>query len=120
MSPGSANNAFHNLELRIVAISAPLSEARTCVILALCTPAPPLSRTRITKRAEPNDSVNAPILTQTWSTQVDFVETRDMNTDLASIAAGKGEAKGFEALRGKHGADLVQMIGFYEGSCGTG
>ncbi|CAN0464734.1 unnamed protein product, partial [Hapterophycus canaliculatus] len=69
---------------------------------------------------ESNRNDDAPILTPTLSTQVAFVESSDMNSDLASIAAGKGKAAGFDAMRSKYGADLVQMIGFYADSCGTG
>ncbi|CAM9964766.1 unnamed protein product, partial [Ectocarpus sp. 12 AP-2014] len=48
--------------------------------------------------------------------QADFVEGLDMNSDLSYIA--KDEI--FDSLRTEYGADLVQMIGYYEDSCGTG
>lgn len=47
--------------------------------------------------------------------QIDFVEG-DMNEDLSSIVKGLS----FDVLRTTYGADLVQIIGFYSGSCGTG
>ncbi|CAM9661323.1 unnamed protein product [Scytosiphon promiscuus] len=80
----------------------------------------------ITAYAEANDALADSGISATVNivhiarASVAFVESSDMNTDLADIAAGKGKAKGFDALRTKYGADLVQMIGSYKDSCGTG
>ncbi|CAM9605666.1 unnamed protein product, partial [Ectocarpus fasciculatus] len=47
---------------------------------------------------------------------VDFVEGLEMNPDLSYIA--KEEI--FDSLRTEYGADLVQIVGYYDDSCGTG
>lgn len=48
--------------------------------------------------------------------QVDFTEGPVMSDDLPKIKA----TREFDSLRTMHGADLVQMIGYYDDACGTG
>lgn len=48
--------------------------------------------------------------------QVDFKEGPIMSNDLP-IVTGTAE---FDSLRTKHGADLVQLIGYYDDACGSG
>ena len=39
-----------------------------------------------------------------------------MKSDLPGVASSPE----FDSLRTTHGADLVQLVGFYEDACGTG
>eukprot|EP00752_Nemacystus_decipiens_P011073 g9837.t1 len=48
---------------------------------------------------------------------VDFKESTDMKTDLSTITMSTPE---FDSLRSTYGADLVQLIGYYDESCGSG
>lgn len=43
-----------------------------------------------------------------------------MSNDLYALLGGTGDAKDVPGMRNTYGADLVQMIGFYSGTCGMG
>eukprot|EP00904_Undaria_pinnatifida_P009471 jgi/Undpi1/5654/HiC_scaffold_2.g00928.m1 len=52
--------------------------------------------------------------------QIDTTEGSDMAADLSNLFQGVGESKLANELREQYGADLVQLHGNYESSCGLG
>ena len=54
-----------------------------------------------------------------WA-QIEYEESADMADALFDMYGDVGQASGVHDLRDKHGADLVQMIGFFTSSCGIG
>lgn len=55
---------------------------------------------------------------QQW--QIDTTEGGDMAADLSNLFQGVGDSKLATELREEYGADLVQMHGNYDSSCGLG
>ena len=60
------------------------------------------------------------ITTMTYPGHIDYDEGEDMSDALFDMYEGVGQASGVHELRDKHGADLVQLVGFFLSSCGIG
>lgn len=53
--------------------------------------------------------------------QIDYTEDGDdMNHAIYDLYKGTTTGLEVHAMRDKYGADLVQMIGFYDDTCGVG
>lgn len=52
--------------------------------------------------------------------QIDYVEGPDISETIFAMSDGTGEARNIPNLRNQWGADLVQLVGFYQDVCGIG